>query len=91
MVGLLRHQKLEPGEGLWIIPCNSIHSVGMKFIFDAVFVSKGGDVVGLRENVAKGRLLAPIWKAHSVLELRAGAIEAGGIQIGDHFVFDVGP
>ncbi len=83
MVGLLRHKKLDAGEGLWITPCNSIHSLGMKFVFDAVFLSKTGEVVALREKVPPGRFLAPIWKAHSVLELPGGAIEASRIQIGD--------
>jgi uncharacterized membrane protein (UPF0127 family) len=38
MKGLLGRQGLEPGESLWIRPCNSIHTIGMKFPIDAVFL-----------------------------------------------------
>ena len=38
--GLLKHSKLEPGEGLWIAPCEAVHSFGMKFAIDVVYLDR---------------------------------------------------
>ena len=35
--GLLKHDRLENGEGLWITPCEGVHTVGMKFPIDVLF------------------------------------------------------
>ena len=47
VVGLLRDRGLADGDGLWIVPCNSIHSIAMKFDFDAVFLDRDLRVVHL--------------------------------------------
>ena len=85
MVGLLRDTGLEPGDGLWIVPCNSIHSFAMKFLFDAVFLSKELRVVHLVSEMKPWRASPLIFGAHSVLELPAGAIARSGTQLGDQF------
>jgi len=36
--GLLKHAGLAPGEGLWIAPCEAIHTFGMRFPIDVVFL-----------------------------------------------------
>ncbi|HYP06159.1 MAG TPA: DUF192 domain-containing protein, partial [Bryobacteraceae bacterium] len=38
--GLLRHTGLAPGEGLWIVPCEAVHTFGMNFAIDVVFLSR---------------------------------------------------
>jgi len=38
--GLLKHTGLEPGEGLWIAPCEAVHTIGMKFPIDVLFLDK---------------------------------------------------
>ena len=40
MKGLLGRTELNPGEALWIIPCKGIHTIGMRFAIDAVFLDK---------------------------------------------------
>ena len=40
--GLLKHKSLEPGDGLWIAPCEGVHTFGMKFPIDVVFLSRKG-------------------------------------------------
>lgn len=82
--GLLGRTSLGPEEGLWFTPCNSIHSIGMKFVFDAVFLDKTGKVVALKEHIPPGKLLPIVWGAAQVLELSAGAIAAKGLTVGDH-------
>lgn len=83
LVGLLRDTSLAPGDGLWIVPCNSIHSFGMRFVFDAVFLSRDLRVVHLMPEMKAWRVSPIIVSAHSVLELPAGVIRDTGTSLGD--------
>ena len=85
LVGLLRDRALEHGDGLWIIPCNSIHSIGMRFIFDAVFLDKNLRVVHLVCEMKPWRISKMVFSAHSVLELPAGLISQTATELGDQF------
>jgi uncharacterized membrane protein (UPF0127 family) len=83
LVGLLRDRELVPGDGLWIVPCNSIHSFGMRFAFDAIFLDRELRVVRLMPEMKPWRVSALVLSAHSVLELPAGTIVQSGTQMGD--------
>lgn len=85
VVGLLAHSCMEPGTGLLIIPCNSIHSIGMRFLFDAVFLSPGPEykVLHLIREMKPWRASRMVFAAQSVLELPAGVISATGTELGD--------
>ena len=85
LVGLLLDRQLEFGDGLWIVPCNSIHSIGMKFIFDAVFLDKKLRVVHLMREMKPWRISKMVFSAHSVLELPAGIITQTATELGDEF------
>ena len=62
-------------EGLWIVPCNSIHMCFMFFSIDVVFLDKNQKIVHLVRNLKPWKFVAPVKNAHSVLELPAGTIE----------------
>jgi hypothetical protein len=81
-VGLLKHERLEAGSGLWIVPCESVHTFFMKFPIDLVYLDKQRKVRKVRKAVPAWRLSACL-TAHSILELPAGTIEETGTQIGD--------
>ncbi len=81
--GLLGKKKLKSEEMLWILRCNSIHTFFMKFPIDCVFLDKQLLVCGLRENVLPWRLILPLLKAHSVIEMEAGKINSLNIKVGD--------
>jgi uncharacterized membrane protein (UPF0127 family) len=85
LVGLLRDSHLDEGDGLWIKPCNSIHSFAMKFVFDAVFLDKNLCVVHLMSEMPPWKTSKMVFAAKSVLELPAGAIARSGTQLGDQF------
>ena len=87
MKGLLGVEALSPGEGLWICPCNSIHSLGMAFEFDALFLNGGMRVVALYRRFRKNRLSRIYWNARGVLELPGGTIERTGTEVGDEIEF----
>lgn len=80
--GLLKHARLEPGEGLWIVPCESVHTFFMRFPIDLVYLSKKRKVRKVRHSVPAWRLSACL-TAHSVLELPAGTIAESGTVAGD--------
>jgi uncharacterized membrane protein (UPF0127 family) len=80
--GLMNKPGVPEGYGLWIVPCSDIHSLFMRFEFDAVFVDKQGKVVKLVENMKPwGLSLAK--GAHAVLELDGGVIAKSGIRLYD--------
>jgi len=83
--GLLKDTELAEGHGLWIVPCNSIHSFWMKFIFDAVFLDKDLRVVHLVREMKPWRISKIKFSAKSVLELPAGVIARSGTEVGDTF------
>ena len=85
--GLLKHERLEPGQGLWIVPCESVHTFFMKFPIDLVYVDKRNRVRKVRHAVAPWRMSACLL-AHSVIELPAGTAEQSGTQAGDELAVE---
>jgi uncharacterized membrane protein (UPF0127 family) len=85
--GLLKHTELKQGEGLWIAPCESVHSFFMKFTIDVLYLDRGKKVRGLRPQMKPWRMSACL-PAHSVLELPAGTIERTGTQKGDQLTLE---
>jgi uncharacterized protein len=85
--GLLRHETLPPGEGLWIVPSEGVHTVGMKFPIDVLFLNRRKQVVKVRGNMGKWRLALSL-RAHSVLELPAGMAAVSQTSVGDQLEFE---
>ena len=86
-VGLLKHDHLGPGEGLWIVPCESVHTFFMKFAIDLVYVDKKHRVRKVRHAVGPWRLSACL-TAHSIIELPAGVARETGTVAGDELAID---
>jgi uncharacterized membrane protein (UPF0127 family) len=84
--GLLKHSELAPGQGLWIVPCEAVHTFGMNFPIDVLFLSKSRKVLKIRPNMVKRRISMCL-SAHSVLELPAGMASTTGTQAGDQLEF----
>jgi len=80
--GLLKHTKLDPGDGLWIVPSEGVHTFGMKFTIDVLFLDRKRKVKKMRPNMAKSKIAFAL-TAHSTLELPAGTIAATSTAIGD--------
>jgi uncharacterized protein len=82
--GLLKHSGLKPGEGLWIVPCESVHTFFMKFAIDLVYLDKNLKVKKVRHAVPAWRMSACL-SAYSILELPAGMAAKTATQVGDLF------
>ena len=81
--GLLGRDALPADEALMFPQCHSIHTVGMRFPIDAIFVDKHWRVVALRPRLGPGRLVFPVWRAWGVVEMASGALERVPLQVGD--------
>lgn len=84
--GLLGRTSLSPGGGLWIVPCEAVHTFWMKFPIDLIYLDRKLRVKKLRSNVPAWRLSACL-TAHSILELPSGTIREGMVQTGDLLEF----
>lgn len=85
--GLLKHDRLEPGSGLWIAPCEAVHSFGMRFAIDLVYLDRKKKVRKVRREMIPRRLSACL-TAHSVLELPVGVVDASRTETGDQLEFE---
>jgi uncharacterized membrane protein (UPF0127 family) len=81
--GLLGTSSLPAGDGLLIQPCHSIHSFGMQYLFDAVFVDRHGKVLHTISRMKANRLSRHVFRAQAVIEMPAGTIESTGTKNGD--------
>jgi uncharacterized membrane protein (UPF0127 family) len=84
--GLLGRSSLPAGEGLWIVPCESVHTFGMKFPIDLVYLDRNKKVKKVRSRVPPWRLSACL-SAHSVIELATGTIHRTQTSLGDKLEF----
>jgi uncharacterized protein len=80
--GLLGRTEFLPGEALWILPCESVHTFGMKFAIDLVYLDRHLRIRKIRRNVPPWRISVCL-TAHSVIELPAGTIQPGNPDVGD--------
>src|ERR1700726_1359807 len=85
LVGLLGKTRrwAQLGKGLWIVPSRGVHTIGMLFPIDLIFLSKEKEVVEVEEHVRPFRISKVSLKAQSVLELPAHSIYRSGTKVGD--------
>jgi uncharacterized membrane protein (UPF0127 family) len=81
MRGLLGRPPLRRGQALMLRPCNLIHTVGMGYAIDVVFLRRDGLVLHVAPDVPPLRMRGH-WRAHSVLELAAGEAARCAIRPG---------
>jgi len=84
--GLLGRKGLAPGGGLWIVPCESVHTFGMQFAIDLVYLDRQRRIKKTRKGVSPWRISACL-SAHSIIELPSGTIASTGSQRGDRLEF----
>lgn len=68
--GLLGREGLPPDTVMAIAPSNAIHTFGMKFPIDVLFITRDGVVVKRLVAMKRGRLSAA-WRGFAVLEFGA--------------------
>jgi uncharacterized membrane protein (UPF0127 family) len=80
--GLLGRKSLGATEGLLLTPCKAVHTVGMRFPIDIIFIDRDGRAVRIVPALAPWRI-AMSARAKAVIELAAGQAAASDIRVGD--------
>ncbi len=80
--GLIGRPRLEPGEGMLITPCNSVHTLGMRYAVDVVFLDREGRILKLVTHLKPMRMAARRGARHA-LELPAGTAQSTGLRVGE--------
>ena len=83
LVGLLKRTHLGPEEALWLTPSKGIHTIGMKFPIDVIFLNKEFYVLGLISGMHPYRVSGVHMRGYSVVELPNGTIRKSRTEIGD--------
>jgi hypothetical protein len=83
LVGLLKRNQLGPEEALWLMPSKGIHTIGMKFPIDVVFLNRQACVLSLISGMLPYRISGVHMRGYSVIELPNGTIRKSQTEIGD--------
>lgn len=83
--GLLGRQSLSSGEGLWIMPCEAVHTFGMQFPIDLLYLDRSHRIIKISSDVPPWRLSICL-SGHSVLELASGVIRDSQTEAGDELL-----
>jgi uncharacterized protein len=75
LVGLLGTPDLAPDEALWLEPCGSVHTVGLRAPIGCAFLDGAGRVLRVVDPVPRWRV-AGARGARAVVECRAGTLAA---------------
>ncbi len=86
--GLMLRSGLEPGGGLVIDPCSSIHTMWMRFPIDVLYVGRDDVVVRVAQAMRPWRLGPIFTGARFVIELPAGSALRAGIGVGARLAFE---
>lgn len=84
--GLLGRDGLPAGGGLWIVPCEAVHTFGMRFPIDLVYIDRNKIVKKVRSSVPPWRLSGCL-SAHSIIELPSGVVVSSRTRPGDSLTF----
>ncbi len=81
--GFLLRPPPRSGEGILLTPCNAIHTWGMRFPLDVVYLDASGQVLKIVQNLPPWTTSGRVSKGRYVLEVPVGTIEATGTDVGD--------
>ncbi len=87
LFGLLFKNPLKDGEALLIRDCRSIHTIGMRYSIDIVFIDENGKVISTLKDIPPWRFTPYIREARSVIEFRSGSLKGETLNAGDRIIF----
>jgi len=71
------------GRGLWILPCRGVHTLGMRFAIDVIYLDRDGMVVHTEQNLPPWRFAPVRLQAASVIELPCQTVASTATTVGD--------
>lgn len=79
----LRSSDFRNGSGLWIVPCHGVHTLGMGFPIDVVYLDDAMTVIDIRRDLRPWRFAPVRAQAASVLELPCRTADETRTALGD--------
>ncbi len=67
---------------IYLVPCRSVHTLGMRFAIDVAFVDSDLKVIRVA-HLRPWRLARPSWRAKGVVEAEAGSFASWELHVGD--------
>lgn len=83
MCGLIGRASLQPNEGLLLLGTRAIHTIGMRFSIDVLFLNTDGWVIHAIHALKPFRISPYVKNSAMVVELPAGMLHETGTQVGD--------
>ncbi len=77
------------GQGLWIVPCQGVHTLGMRFAIDVIYLDAQFRVVHIEENVKPWRITPVRLQAATVLEVPPHTIWETGTAVNDQIEIEL--
>ena len=87
MRGLLGRRGLPAGEALLIERCNGVHTFGMQFAIDVLFLDRDGVLVRAFPSLRPWRMAHGGLPARYALETAAGSLDVALLQPGARFTW----
>lgn len=85
--GLLGKKDIKSRCGLIIKPCNSIHTIGMKFTIDVAFISNDNRVIHIINQMSPGKISPIIKNSSYCIETKGGQLDDLTLSIGDEIEY----
>ena len=83
LVGLLNRRSLDDGNGLLLVACNQVHSIGMRFNIDVIFLDSHRKVLKVVNDFPAFRVTG-CKDAYYTMEVKSGEAEKMGVKKGDY-------
>ena len=87
LCGLIFKKPLKKSEALLIEDCKSIHTLGLRYSIDAVFIDGEGEIITVFENIRPWRFMPYVGRANAVIEFKGGFIKEMSLCVGDRILF----
>ena len=84
--GLVGKFRLKPDEGIWVTPSQGVHTIGVLFAIDLIYLDSGLRVIHLVESFGRFRIGPIRTNCASVLELPTRTIYSSQTQVGDELL-----
>lgn len=84
--GLIGRLRLRSDDGLWVVPSSGVHTLGVLFPLDLIYLDEGHRVIHLIEYFPTFRIAPLRVRASSVLEMPPHTIYSSQTQAGDQMV-----
>lgn len=84
--GLMGRLRLRSDEGIWVAPSRGIHTIGVSFAIDLIYLDGEHQVVDVTESLGKFRLGPLRMRCASVLQLPVRTIYSSQTQVGDQLL-----